>query len=430
MPFQHLSGFESILCYDDRVDVAELTRHTDRCLDDLKLVKATGLKWFRYPLRWHAIERKPGKYDWGFTDEAMSHLKRLGIEPVIDPCHHVSIPQYLDGGFLNPDFSDHYLRFVAKALERYDWIRDITTFNEPYPTTLFAGYTGYWYPYRKSSRAFVAILRNVCRAICEISRCCMSRGLRSVHFETCEYHHAGQPSTREWAAHQNNMRFLVTDLLLGRIHSGHPLYKFLRHNGMRVHDLHWFNAHPSKIDILALDYYIHSEMEWRKSRTGMEAIRPCPAPRGFGDVALDYVERYGKPVMLGETNIRGTVTDRLGWLKYTYQECESLAKRSDVDFRGYGWFPLWDSCAWARDLCRTAKTERDPVGIYLLDSTRQQRIPTELSRTFQALAKGRITSADIRPHPFEPPVSEWMRGYARFTKEWDWVSDGKKVKAA
>src|SRR4051794_18128856 len=101
---RYLSGLESILCYDDGIDVAELTRHTERLHSDLELVQATGLDWFRYPWRWHAIERAPRKYDWGFTDEAMSELRKRRIHPVIDPCHHVSIPQFLRDGFLDPEF--------------------------------------------------------------------------------------------------------------------------------------------------------------------------------------------------------------------------------------------------------------------------------------------------------------------------------------
>ncbi|MBV9507798.1 MAG: hypothetical protein JO323_22640 [Acidobacteriia bacterium] len=229
------------------------------------------------------------------------------------------------------------------------------------------------------------------------------------------------------AAHRNTLRFLVTDLILGRVDTGHPLYRFLRLNGMSQRTLHWFLGHPAKIDLLALDYYIHSEMQWRTGKDRIERICPSPVPKGFATVARDYIERYQRPVMLGETNIRGEVADRLGWLKYTYQECEALAQSEGVDFRGYGWFPIWDSCAWARDLCRTAKTEVDPVGIYSLDEKRERRIPTELSRTFEALAKGRITSRDIRPYAFQPPVSDWMRGYARFTEDWVWREAGEEA---
>src|SRR5205823_7033129 len=137
--------------------------------------------------------------------------------------------------------------------------------------------------------------------------------------------------------------------------------------------------------------------------------RPSASPRGFASVAMDYVERYGKPIMLGETNIRGTVNDRLGWLKYTHLECELLASRSDVDFRGYGWFPLWDSCAWARDLCRTAKHEADPVGIYSLDGTRGRRLSSELSETFTGLVRGTLKVWEIPCVQYQQPAKDWLR---------------------
>src|SRR5438477_1769319 len=145
-----------------------------------------------------------------------------------------------------------------------------------------------------------------------------------------------------------------------------------------------------------------------------EAVRPAEGPRGFASIAMDYVERYNRPIMLGETNIRGSVQDGLGWLKYTYQECERLGARSDVDFRGYEWFPLWDSCAWARDLCRTAKHEADPVGIYSLDGTRLRRLPTRRSETFTGLVRGTLKVSDIPPVQFQHPVKDWLRGYQRF----------------
>ena len=79
MTFRHLSGLESILCYDDNIDVAELTRHTEQCGRDLELVKATGLSWFRYPWRWHAIERWPGRYETSFCTSGSSQLTSNGI---------------------------------------------------------------------------------------------------------------------------------------------------------------------------------------------------------------------------------------------------------------------------------------------------------------------------------------------------------------
>jgi beta-glucosidase/6-phospho-beta-glucosidase/beta-galactosidase len=422
---RYLSGLESILCYDDGVDVAQLTRHTQRLHSDLDLVQETGLDWFRYPWRWHAIERTPGKYDWGFTDEAMLELRNRSICPIIDPCHHISIPRFLEDGFLDPEFPERYLRFVAAGAERYPWANQFTVFNEPFATTLFCGKTGFWYPYHTSDVHFVAIAINVATAVCRVSSMLSNvANFQSVHFETCEHHAGLDQRGREWASRENHMRFLITDLMLGLVRQDHPLYGFLRENGLTDDRMRWFWTHPARIDIFGLNYYVHSEIQWRGTSSGFESVQPSVAPRGFRSVARDYIDRYGRRVMLGETNIRGTIADRTNWLKYTLQECEHLAGDPDTKFLGYCWFPLWDSCSWSRDLCRTAKTEPDPVGIYMLDEPTSFRIKSSLSETFGRLVRGHWTAKDIPALPFSPEVGRWVHGYRRFFEGWRWQCDG------
>ena len=225
---------------------------------------------------------------------------------------------------------------------------------------------------------------------------------------------------RDWTQVQNQMRFLVTDLILGRVNQDHPLYAYFCANGVSKPELRWFERNPARIDVLALDYYAHSEMQWSCDGNDMTAVSPSLAPRGFAAVALDYVERYGLPIMLGETNIRGSIEDRISWLKLTYSESEKLSRQDGVDFRAYGWFPLWDSCAWAHDLCRTAKTETDPVGIYALDRSRRTRMPSELSDIFTRLVRGQASADDIPAYRFQPPWAELLRGYMPFTDVWHW----------
>ena len=47
-------------------------------------------------------------------------------------------------------------------------------------------------------------------------------------------------------------------------------------------------------------------------------------PRGFAAVAEDYLNTYGLPAMLSETNIRGALHERIAWLKFMEAECEEL----------------------------------------------------------------------------------------------------------
>jgi hypothetical protein len=134
--------------------------------------------------------------------------------------------------------------------------------------------------------------------------------------------------------------------------------------------------------------------------------------------------------MLGETNIRGTVYDRMTWLKYTLQECEALARDSDVTFAGYCWFPLWDSCSWAHDLCRTAKTEPDPVGIYMLEEGTMRRLHSPLSDCYRRLVRGDWTSRDIPAYLPSSGLREMLRGYEPFCRSWQWVQPPAEVLAA
>src|SRR5205085_8763711 len=99
--------------------------------------------------------------------------------------------------------------------------------------------------------------------------------------------------------------------------------------------------------VLGLDYYSHSERAWAAhDHGGVYEVA------GFKATALEYVDHYreyGLPVMLTETNLRGTITDRISWLKYMVSECEALQDvlaTSGIEFLGFCWYPYIDSTDW------------------------------------------------------------------------------------
>jgi hypothetical protein len=203
----------------------------------------------------------------------------------------------------------------------------------------------------------------------------------------------------------------VTDLILGRVRRGHALYPYLIRNGATDCDLSWFEDHPAQIDVLGLDYYLHSEMDWAWSR---EKARPDPAPvvhrpRGFALIAADYVTRYKRPVMLGETNVVGSVRDRISWLKWMEAECEDLVL-SGVDFRGFCWYPSIDTTDWSNG-CTRYTGQLDPQGIWSLEPGTLRRVQTELSETYGRLARGEISSTDVPDYGFGTELSHRLRGY-------------------
>lgn len=414
--FPWLTGFESTHIHGTGKDVLWGTRHISLWRHDLELVRAQGVKTLRYPVPWHRIEAQPGEYDWRWMDEVLACMREMGLDPIVDPIHHTSFPDWLEGGFANPQFPGLYRSFVERFARRYPWVTRYTVFNEPFVTTLFCGSEGIWYPRARSQRRFVRMAVHVGQAICETTEMLERSvpGLVLVHVDTCEHHQALDARSREIAGFLNHRRFLFHDLITGRIDAAHPLYGYLRRYGLTLRDLRWFREHPARIDVLGLDYYSHSEQQRLR---GKPRYYRAPA-RGFAAVAGDYVERYGLPVMLSETNIKGHVTDRLSWLRHMAEECGKLAA-AGADFRGFCWFPFIDSTDWCSLVCR-AERKVDPVGIYWLDEDCRERHESELSDCFGRLARGEMSVEELPAYPFRRPWDKNLMVYRHLMEDWDW----------
>jgi beta-glucosidase/6-phospho-beta-glucosidase/beta-galactosidase len=418
---EFLTGFESTYMPDHDTDVLETTRHHDLFGHDLELVAKAGIRTLRYPVPWHRIEREGGFYDWTWMDSVMRAMEDLGLDPIVDPIHHTSFPAWLERGFLDERFVDSYTRFVLAFADRYPWVRRYTPFNEPMPTTLFCGDQGIWKPYKRNERHWLRMARNVAFAVSRVSRLLKSGNpnIEIVHVDTCEAHHAMDAKSVPWARYLNERRFLLHDLILGRVDRKHPLHWFVEEHGLAVEDgiseedLDWLVENPAQIDVLGLDYYAHSEQQFHEGGSYI----PSLAPYGFAEVAKQYIEYFNLPVMLTETNIRGYVSDRISWLKYMVEQSEQLVAQG-VDWRGFCWFPFIDSTDWD-SLLRCACNHLDPVGIYWLDDDRA-RHASELSKVFSALARGKITSQDIPAYRFQEPVRTELQGFMPQMQHWEW----------
>lgn len=385
-----------------------------------------GIDCLRYSIPWHRIEKQCGAYDWEWIDQPLRFMEKHGIQPIADPLHHTSFPEWLHDGFLNPEFPALYERFVAAVGERYPFVQKYTVFNEPLPTTLFCSYTGMWYPHHASDRHFVKMALQSARAICRATEALRKQNpqMEFVHVETSEWHRALDHLSALWVDFANHRRFLITDLVLGKVRHDHELYGYLTSNGASDTDLQWFCDHPATIHTMGLDYYIHSEMawSWSKERGRADLVQVTGAPRGFASIAEDYVDRFQLPIMLSETNIRGTVEERMGWLKFMESECEELV-RSGFDFRGFCWYPSIDTTDWW-NACTQATGKTDPQGIWCLDPDSLARIDTELSRVYSALARGEIGSSEIPEYGFGAELQARLAGYTRLGS-FPWLGEEK-----
>ena len=378
---EFLTGFESTYICGGGKDVLDLTEHTTRFRADLELVAAAGIKYIRYSIPWHKIERVHGEHDWAWMDLVLDAAQELGLEIIADPLHHTSFPDWLTQGFADPRFVTNYVRFVRAFADRYPQVSKFTFVNEPYVTSWFCGHEGMWHPRMTGDAAFVRMILNCAEAICRLDKGLRAeRDIESLHIEACERHVAVDPSVQRMVDWNNQRRFLVHDLIVGNVSVAHPMYGWLRAHGLTEHRAWWFQASAAYIDVLGLDYYEHCEIWWDRSGR-VESLHQ----QGFASVAKDYALRFpGPALMLAETNVRGTPQERVVHFERMQRECASLQvwlHARNRHFAGFCWYPWIDSTDWGASLVTRADGRIDPQGVYSLDENRQ-RIETCFTRAF------------------------------------------------
>ncbi|MEO5678741.1 MAG: family 1 glycosylhydrolase [Acidimicrobiales bacterium] len=411
IPF--IGGFESTYQPRFDVDVAETTGHADRWRADLDLLAGCGVSLVRYPVRWHRIERQRGVYDWAATDEVLGYTRHIGLQPIVDLLHHTSYPRWLKRGFADRRFAPAYLAYVDAFARRYPWTTAYTLFNEPFTTFLMCGQEGVWPPHLKGLKGFLTLAANVLPAVAEASR--RYRQLlpdaRHVYVDVGESHGAATAGAVPHAAFANDRRFFLLDLLLGRpMTPDRPFVAAVRDaGGGRLLDVE-----PGHVDILGLDYYAHTQ--WLYLDATGRGVACSPEPGSLSWLIGEYWDRYGLPIALTETNVRGYASDRASWLRYTLEQCE-VARDAGIPIVGYCWFPFVDSCDWDSLLTRHAG-HVDPVGVYWLDE-RLDRRPSSMSAAYALAARG-TPAAQLPAYRFQPPVSEQLRGWLPQMAHWPW----------
>jgi beta-glucosidase/6-phospho-beta-glucosidase/beta-galactosidase len=416
-----VAGFESTYLPGYRTDLLEVTGHSQLWRDDLEDLLGAGVRHLRYPLRWQQIQPEPGRFDWSESDRVLEHLREAGAVPIIDLVHHTSYPDWLRDGFRDREFGPAMVAYAEAVAVRYPWLSAYTLFNEPFATLFLAGHEGLWPPYDRGMEGFVRLARSVLPAVNQAAECWaeLLPDAHHVWVDTAE-HHAGSPSCQPYVQTANDRRHLLLDLMLGHdLDPARPfLAQFLRAGGEALMELP-----PRRIDVLGLDYYCHSE--WYYDESGAHA--PSPHPIGFAAVAEQYSHRYGLPMMLTETNLRGQPTDRISWLRYMIEQYD-LALERGVPLHGFCWFPQVDSCDWDSLLARTAGRV-DPVGVLSIDPDTKSRERTGFTEAWEKVALG-AGAEDLPAYRFQPPCDALLSGVLTGLDHWPWQDPPESLATA
>ena len=405
-----IGGFESTFLPARDVDLIEATGHERHRAGDLDHLMSAGVRHLRYPLRWHRIEESPGAYQWDETDRVLGDLADRGAVPIVDLVHHTSYPSWLQDGFRDRRFADAFVVFAAAVANRYPQLQAYTLFNEPFATLFLAGHEALWPPYERGAEGFVRLATSVLPALSTAAQCWaeLLPDAHHVWVDTAE-HHSGTGVQAEYVEFANDRRHSCLDLFLG--HDLDPQRPFLRAL-IEAGGESLLSLPPGRVDVLGLDYYCHSE--WYYDADG--ARSPSPVPAGLAAVAQQYWSRYGLPMMLSETNLRGLPTDRATWLRYTLEQYES-ALAQGIPLHGYCWFPQVDSCDWDSLLARGAG-RLDPVGVLEVDADRERR-RTLFTDVWERAAVG-APVAELPAYRLQAPCDEQLAAVVAGLPHWPW----------
>jgi beta-glucosidase/6-phospho-beta-glucosidase/beta-galactosidase len=336
--------------------------HMKRWKEDFGLVKELGLEYLRYGPPLYKTHLSADKFDWQFTDETFTELKKLQITPIADLCHF-GVPDWI-GGFDNPDWPEAFARYARVFAERYPWVRLYTPVNEIFVSATFSGLLGWWNERKTSDRGFVTALHNLCKANVLAMRAILKVQplARFVQSESSEYFHVGEPAAMERAEFFNERRFLSLDLSYGHSISV-DMYRYLLDNGMTADDYDWFRQNQVKIScVMGNDYY-----ETNEHLVGADgSVAPSGEIFGYYVITHQYYSRYRLPVMHTETNIKDAKAAP-NWLWKEWANMHRL-KQDGVPILGFTWFSLTDQIDWDTAL-REKNGRVNECGLFDLNRT-------------------------------------------------------------
>lgn len=404
------------------VDQFIWTQHDRFWREDFRRARdEAGISHLRYAFPWHKLEPEPGQFNWDYSDQRMAECEKLGVELMLDVMHF-GTPLWLKQAVGDPEFPEALERFTDALVTRYrSTVKIWCPFNEPLVSALFSGDFGFWPPHGRKWRGYMPVLSRIVQGV--------SRGIRAIRrampeatvllCDAAENYKTRQPHLKTEVERRNLRRFLVMDLLMGRVDKHHPLHSWVTSFGMSDLDLDWFKQHPQAPDVLGLDYYPHSEWQLEESNDRVRQTR-ANKPLGLYGLATSYYNRYGIPMMLTETSIDGQPINREIWLEDTCDHIRRL-REDGIPMLGLIWWPFLDQIDWDGALThRVGKIHQ--VGLFSLKREKDgtlNRVATPLVKQFRAAAEQgearigkleRIVAPSLEAEDEQlPPIGEWIQ---------------------
>lgn len=350
-----------------RLDLIRATSHDKHVLQDYRLCRQLGFGTVRDGLRWHLIEKSPGRYDWSSWLPALEAAEEVGMQVVWDLFHYGS-PDHVDQGA--EDFPERFTEFALAALE----VQQSVSKRQPVVCPLneinflsWAVEVGYFPRVGPEEVGWLKgqLIRTAIRAAKAIREQWPSATIvwaePLVHVAP---HNHRRPTLR--AAEQYRQgQFEAYDWITGRAKAE-------------------LGGDPSLVDAVGLNFYAHNQWyhDGPTIPMGHHEYRP------LADMLLEVAERYGKPIFLSETGAEGS--GRASWLHYVCHEVRDAMDRG-ATIEGICWYPITAYPGW--DNSRHA--ESGLLSSVMADGRRH--VDERLFDEFEAQRAQFLLALDARP---------------------------------
>jgi len=305
-----------------RLDLIRATGHDRHVLNDYRQCREIGFRTVRDGLRWHLIEKAPGKYDWSSWLPMLEAAEEIGLQIIWDLFHYGS-PDHVDQAV--EDFPQRFAEFAVAALE----MRETVTRRAPTVCPLneinflsWAIDEGYFPHVGPDERGWFK--QQLVKAAIASARAIKQRWPDSTVIWAEPLIHIAPHDRRRKTirAAQANLRgmYEAYDWILGR-------------------EKPELGGDPSLADVVGLNFYPHNQwyFDGPTIPMGHHEYRP------LADMLVEFAERYGKPVFLSETGAEGT--GRPAWLHYVCDEVRAAQARG-AEVEGICLYPITAYPGW------------------------------------------------------------------------------------
>lgn len=374
-----------------RLDLVASTRHDELAPADYRRLGTAGIRAARDGVRWHLVEKSPGRYDWSSALQMIRAAREADVQVAWDLLHF-GWPDHVD--VFSAAFPERFASFARAFAEVLSAETDATPFVAPVNEISFlsfaGGERGFFNPFAENrgdemkfqlTRASILASEAV-RAIRSDARLVHTDPIINVAADPT------RPQDRLMAENYRQSQFASWDIIAGRARPE-------------------LGGREDLLDVMGVNYYIHNQ--W--IHEGATLVPSHPEHLLLRYMLREVWERYGRPVFIAETGIEGPL--RGSWLRYVGREVR-CAIALGVPVGGICLYPIVDHPGWEDD-------RHCPNGLWgYPDETGERPIDreyaAELSRQ-EAIFAGREAPPDDDAESFEEIGLDVLDSAAREMEE-------------